>query len=67
MNEYEYFADGTVSFTGYVCILEEIPLDTPNIPQNLITTDKDKALQWEREYGYKVYSIKLLKDLKKND
>ena len=64
----ESFADGSMSIKGYVCILEKIPYSRPQaqIPLSLITTDKDKALRLKKDYGYKIYSIKLLKE-REND
>lgn len=64
LNDYpEYFADGSVSITVYVCILEAQPLGNPNIPQNLITIDKNKAFRLKKEYGYEVYSTRLLREV----
>lgn len=60
----ESFADGSMALTGYVCILEKIPHPRPQaqIPLSLITTDKDNALRLKKDYGYEIYSIKLLKE-----
>lgn len=65
----ESFADGTMALKGYVCILEKIPNPRPEaqIPLSLITTDEDKALRLKEKYGYEIYTINLLKDLKDND
>lgn len=63
----EYFGDGSVSVKAYVCILNSVnPTLQDQIPLNIITTNKDKALEFRKKYGYEVYSTILLKEVGDN-
>jgi hypothetical protein len=54
-----YFANGTVSCEGYVCILEGDITESPSRPPTIITTDRDKALRLNKDYGYQIFCTTL--------
>ena len=63
----EIFSDGSMHITGYVCILKDIHKRRPVLlSHTVIITDKDRALSLKQDYGYEIYSIKLLKEYEEN-